>query len=164
MKWHVGYLPELDLPIKVVETIGLKHDGQISEQLVDKCSILIEDRTYFKMKRIGQFAENGQVFVFWIKENVRIFQCQSLKRFEREDSSVTRDLTCKLGTSQSWSMRRHRVVMFHDEKERKIYVVTNSCSVSVKKIADMDKIRWTIETFFLWIKQHSNVPVLFGTT
>jgi IS4 transposase len=28
----------------------------------------------------------------------------------------------------------------------------------------MYKARWSIETFFRWIKQNLNVPVLFGTT
>ena len=28
----------------------------------------------------------------------------------------------------------------------------------------MYKARWAIETFFRWIKQNLNVPVLFGTT
>lgn len=43
-------------------------------------------------------------------------------------------------------------------------VVTNVMSVSAELIADMYKTRWRIETFFQWIKQHLNVPVLFGTT
>ncbi|WP_243292931.1 transposase, partial [Bacillus sp. FJAT-47783] len=30
--------------------------------------------------------------------------------------------------------------------------------------ADMYKARWSIEVFFRWVKQHLNVPVLFGTT
>ncbi|WP_445323364.1 transposase [Paenibacillus sp. FSL R7-0128] len=29
---------------------------------------------------------------------------------------------------------------------------------------DSDKARWEIEVFFHWIKQHLNVPCLFGTT
>ncbi len=36
--------------------------------------------------------------------------------------------------------------------------------VSSEDIADMYKARWKIETFFRWIKQNLNVPVLFGTT
>ncbi|WP_420832582.1 transposase, partial [Paenibacillus periandrae] len=36
-------------------------------------------------------------------------------------------------------------------------------SVSAEQIADMYKARWQIEVFFIWIKQHLNVPTLFGT-
>ena len=43
-------------------------------------------------------------------------------------------------------------------------VVTNLMNVSPEVIADMYKARWRIETFFRWIKQNLNVPVLFGTT
>lgn len=36
--------------------------------------------------------------------------------------------------------------------------------ISAELIADMYKVRWEIESFFLRIKQDLNVPVLFGTT
>ncbi|MFE4896015.1 transposase [Peribacillus butanolivorans] len=42
--------------------------------------------------------------------------------------------------------------------------VTNLMNVAPEAIADIYKARWRIETFFRWIKQNLNVPVLFGTT
>ncbi|MEK3682807.1 transposase [Paenibacillus sp. FSL R10-2736] len=35
---------------------------------------------------------------------------------------------------------------------------------SAHVIAEIYKARWEIEVFFRWIKQHLNVPCLFGTT
>lgn len=36
--------------------------------------------------------------------------------------------------------------------------------VSAEQIALIYKARWQIEVFFRWIKQHLNIPTLFGTT
>jgi IS4 transposase len=36
-------------------------------------------------------------------------------------------------------------------------------NVTAEEVADMYKSRWAIESFFRWVKQNLNVPVLFGT-
>ena len=164
IKLHVSYSPLTEMPLQVVETTGLVHDGPIGEQLVDCRFILVEDRAYFKIKRIDQFTEDQQKFVIRVKENVEIFRPYALKRMEEAESSVTRDITCQLGTEQSRSKKRHRVVFFKDDYGNEMRVVTNLMNVSPEVIADMYKARWRIETFFRWIKQNLNVPVLFGTT
>ncbi len=46
------------MPLQVVETTGLVHDGPIGEQLVDSRFIMVEVRAYFKSKRIDQFIED----------------------------------------------------------------------------------------------------------
>lgn len=166
IKLHVSYTPHTGMPLQVVETTGLKHDGPIGEKLVDHRFILVEDRAYFKIKRIDSFASDRekQRFVIRMKENVEIFQPHSLKRLKLAESPVTRDITCQLGTKQSRSQKRHRVVFFKDDDGNEMRIVTNVMDVSPEAIADMYKTRWQIETFFRWIKQNLNVPILFGTT
>lgn len=164
IKLHISYSPESEMPLRVIETTGLKHDGPVGEKLVDSRFVLVEDRAYFKIKRIDQFVSDKQDFVIRLKENVKIFRPKSLKRTCEKDSRVTKDITCQLGTPQSRSSKRHRVVFFLDNRKREIRVVTNLMMVSAELIADMYKARWKIESFFRWIKQNLNVPVLFGTT
>lgn len=164
VKLHVAYTPATDMPFRVVETIGLAHDGPIGEQLAHSDFILVEDRAYGKLKRLDQFAESGQLFVIRLRENVELYRPKGLQRVVEPDSPVLRDVTCQLGTKQKRTKKRHRVVIFKDNEGKEIRVVTNVMSVSAERIADMYKARWNIEIFFRWIKQHLNVPVLFGTT
>lgn len=49
-------------------------------------------------------------------------------------------------------------------KGKEISVVTSLKHVTVEEIAEMYKSRWAIESFFRWVKQNLNVPMLFGTT
>lgn len=89
---------------------------------------------------------------------------KSLQRLPEKESNVTCDITCRLGTPQCRSEKRHRVVFFKGHDNREIRVVTSLMNVSAEEIASMYKARWAIESFFRWIKQNLNVPVLFGTT
>ncbi|RSK42568.1 IS4 family transposase [Bacillus canaveralius] len=164
VKLHVGFTPKTGMPLKVMESTGLVHDGPVGEKFADPRFILVEDRAYFKIKRIDQFVEDGQSFVIRMKDNIEIHRPHSLKRLVEEPSRVTKDITCQLGTPQSRSEKRHRVIFFKDDKKREIRVVTDLMKVSAEVIAEMYKTRWQIETFFRWIKQNLNVPVLFGTT
>ncbi len=76
-----------------------------------------------------------------MKENVEIFRPHALKRMEEAESPVTRDITCQLGTEQSRSKERHRVVFFKDDYGNEMRVVTNLMNVTSEVIADMYKAR-----------------------
>jgi hypothetical protein len=162
VKLHVSYTPETDMPLRVIESVGLKHDGPVGEGLADSRFILVQDRAYFKISRIDQFDE--QRFVIRMKDNVEISQARSLRKLDVEGSRVTRDITCKVGTRQCRSEKRHRIVFFVDDHGREMRVITNIMNVTAETIADMYKARWQIESFFRWVKQNVNLSVLFGTT
>lgn len=79
-------------------------------------------------------------------------------------ANIVADFTCTLGTAQKQTKERHRVVEFTDYEGGIGLVVTNLRNVAAEEIAGMYKERWAIESFFRWIKQNLNVPVLYGTT
>lgn len=164
IKLHVSFSLETKMPLHVIETTGLKHDGPVGQLLADPRFVLVEDRAYFSIKQVDQYLSEKQDFVIRIKENIELSGGKSLQRLTQKESNVTRDMTCRLGTVQSRSEKRHRVVFFKDQEGHEIRVVTSLRNVSAEVIADMYKARWAIESFFRWIKQNLNVPVLFGTT
>lgn len=164
IKLHVSFSLETKMPLEVIETVGLKHDGPVGRRLADKRFVLVEDRAYFSIKQVDQYLIEKQDFVIRVKENVKLSNRKSLQRLPKKDSTVTSDMTCRLGTLQCRSEKRHRVVFFRDHDNREIRVVTSLMNVSAEDIASMYKARWAIESFFRWIKQNLNVSVLFGTT
>lgn len=164
VKLHTALNLSTQLPRKVIETTGLQHDSPILDQLVDSSCILVADRAYFQIERCDTFLEKKQFFVIRLKTNVEIFRRKSLQRIVDSNSNVTHDYTCRLGTEQKRSNSRHRIVEFTDYEGKLIRVVTNLHNVSAETIAAIYKARWGVEVFFRWIKQHLNVPRLFGTT
>lgn len=151
-------------PLQVVETLGSKHDGPMSEALAQPDYILVMDCAYGKLERLDHFKTHGQSFVIRLRDNVHLEKPHALRRLTKSDSSVIRDITCQLGTPQCRSRQCHRVVMFRDFEGREIRVVTDLMQVTAEQIAQIYKARWQIEVFFRWIKQHLNIPTLFGTT
>lgn len=164
IKLHVGFTNETDMPLHVVETTGLKHDGPIGKELEDPRFILVGDRAYFSIDKVDHYLENGQDFVFRLKDNIQLNRKKSLQGNRSEGSNVIGDFTCKIGTPQKQTKKRHRVVQFLDYKNQVISVITSLMNVTAEEVAGMYKSRWDIESFFRWVKQNLNVPVLFGTT
>ncbi|WP_020061082.1 IS4 family transposase [Bacillus sp. 123MFChir2] len=125
IKLHVSFTNETVMPLQIVETTGLKHDGPIGVRLEDKRFILVCDRAYFSIDKVDRYVteKEKQHFVIRLKDNVQLNRKKSLKGTCPTDSNVT-----------------------------------------AEEIAAMYKSRWSIESFFRWIKQNLNVPVLFGTT
>ena len=164
IKLHVSFTNETAMPLKVVETTGLKHDGPIGESLEDKRFILVCDRAYFSIDKVDRYVQEHQDFVIRLKDNVQLNRKKSLKGSRTKDSNVTADFTCTFGTPQKQTKKRHRVVEFIDYEGKTMRVVTSLMNITAEEIAEMYKSRWAIESFFRWIKQNLNVPVLFGTT
>jgi hypothetical protein len=164
IKLHVGLFEATRMPKKVVETTGLKHDSPMMDAFLDRRFILVADRAYFQLKRIDSFLETEQPFVIRMKMNVELPRKKSLRRFITSDSNVINDFTCQLGTPQNRTAYRHRVIEFTDYEGHVMRVVTNLRDVSAEIVAQVYQARWAIEVFFRWIKQHLNVPTLFGTT
>jgi hypothetical protein len=164
VKLHVALDLATSLPVQVQESVGSRHDSPVGEELADPNYTLVQDRAYGKIERFDRYLTEKQGFVIRLKENVKLVNPRSLRRFSSEASYVQRDLTCQLGTAKCRSEKRHRVVIFDDGHGHKIRVVTNLMAITAEEIAHMYKARWQIELFFRWIKQHLNVPTLFGTT
>ena len=164
IKLHVSFTNSTGMPLQVVETTGLKHDGPIGVELEDKQFIIVADRAYFSIDKADRYVTTKQDFVIRLKENIQLNRKKSLKRATVEGSNIVADFTCTLGTAQKQTKKRHRVVEFTDYEGEIVRVVTNLRDVTAEEIAGMYKERWAIESFFRWIKQNLNVPVLFGTT
>ncbi|WP_141506457.1 IS4 family transposase [Paenibacillus luteus] len=164
VKLHVALQDRNMQPLKVTETVGSKHDGPISESLESIDFIMVMDRAYGKLERLDRYKKDGQSFVIRLRDNVHLEKPRALRRQVFNDSSVIRDITCQLGTSQCRSEMRHRVVIFRDFEGREIRVVTDLIGITAEQVALIYKARWQIEVFFRWIKQHLNIPTLFGTT
>ncbi|PEQ45794.1 IS4 family transposase [Bacillus thuringiensis] len=166
IKLHVSFTNETVMPLQIVETTGLKHDGPIGVSLEDKRFILVCDRAYFSIDKVDRYVteKEKQHFVIRLKDNVQLNRKKSLKGTRPTDSNVKAGFTCTIGTPQKQTKKRHRVVQFTDYEGKDMRVVTSLMNVTAEEIAAMYKSRWAIESFFHWIKQNLNVPVLFGTT
>ncbi|MEZ2661361.1 transposase [Aneurinibacillus aneurinilyticus] len=57
IKLHVTLSETTEIPHKVVETTGLKHDGPLMSEFVNPQFILVADRAYFKIERVDDYVK-----------------------------------------------------------------------------------------------------------
>jgi len=58
-----------------------------------------------------------------------------------------------------------RIVKFVDpETKKRITFLTNNFNIPAQSVADLYRLRWRVELFFKWIKQHLRIKAFFGTS
>ncbi|MEK3875337.1 IS4 family transposase [Paenibacillus sp. FSL M7-0420] len=164
IKLHVAFSHGQHSPVKVVESIARRNDAPFGEVLADKDYLLVQDRAYGKIGRLDQYVQQGQSFVIRLKDNLHLVLPRKLQRPAEGDTKIVRDITCYIGQGKHQSAQRHRVVEFENDRGEVVRVVTDLRKESAHVIAEIYKARWEIEVFFRWVKQHLNVPCLFGNT
>lgn len=166
VKLHVGLLGDSNELHKVTETPAIQHDLNSCAFLLDSQYILVADRAYGKHKLFDSYQEKKerQYFVIRLKDNTTLANPVPRLRNRPFEGSIEQDLTCHLGKVKALSKNRFRVVILKDPKGNPVILATNLHWHSPEAIADIYKKRWQIEVFFRWIKQHLNIPKLFGTT
>ena len=62
-------------------------------------------------------------------------------------------------------MNKIRLITFYHKESNKILkFLTNNFKFEAEKIAKLYKVRWQIELFFKWIKQHLKIKSFLSTT
>lgn len=164
IKLHVSLIADEGTLYKATETTGNRPDILSCKDVLDPSFILVADRAYGKHKQFDEYEKGKQYFLIRIRDNTHLHEPIPRKRKRRFTGTIEQDVTCQLGKAGTLTEKRFRVVTLKDPKGNPVILATNLHKPSAENIAAMYKKRWQIEVFFRWIKQHLNVPTLFGTT
>jgi hypothetical protein len=155
-----GYIPTfIDI------TDGKVHDVNVLDTLpIEPGAIYVMDRGYLDFARLYALNMSKAYFVIRAKSNTQLS-----RRYSHpvdKSTGVQADQTVALIGAKSAhdypeSLRR---VRYKDEESgRRFYYLTNHFELSSPVIAQLYKMRWRVELFFKWIKQHLRVKRFFGT-
>lgn len=154
------------IPTCIHITDARQHDVNWLDSLVfEPGAIYLADRGYLDFGRLARVHESGAFFVIRSKRNT-VFNRQSSTPVNQE-SGLRSDQLGLLGTDQSreaypWLLRR---VSYRDPEEEKFYAfLTNLMNVPAGHIPELYRMRWKIELFFRWIKQHLRIRHFYGNS
>jgi len=154
------------IPTCIHITEARKHDVNWLDSLIfEPGAIYLIDRGYLDFGRLARINQAGAFFVIRAKSNT-VFNRQSSRPVDIE-SGLRSDQTGLLGTPASreaypWPLRR---VRYRDPEDGKVYVyLTNLHSVSPEVVPTLYRMRWQIELFFRWIKQHLRIRHFYGNS
>ncbi len=145
---------------------GKLHDVNILDQLIPEAgAFYIVDRGYVDFERLARFDQSGAFFVTRAKRGMR-FKRLAWRKTDRS-TGVICDHTIALTvfySKQGYPKPLRRVRFKDPETGKKLVFVTNHLDLEPLTICQLYKMRWQVELFFKWIKQHLRIKAFFGTS
>ena len=154
------------LPCYAHITDGKTADVTVARQLkLPKGSLLVMDRGYTDYRLYERWSAEGVGFVTRLKQNADWWTLE--KRPVKEGGKVLSDSVGCFNLFQAGRKirgRYRRVVIWLEDKQKEMVLLTNRLDLSAETIAEIYRQRWQIELFFKAIKQNLRIKTFVGTS
>jgi len=154
-KVHLGFNINQSIPTKIFFTDGKGDERPFVSRILSPGQTGVMDRYYQCHKNFDQWQEDEKHFVCRIKANTRktIIESRDLPAA----SSVFFDAIVLLGTPSVNQTKKELRLVGYRIGHAEYWVATDRDDLSAEQIAQIYKLRWEIEKFFGWWKQHLKV-------
>jgi len=154
------------IPTCIHITGARQHDvGWLDSLLFEPGAFYLMDRGYMDFARLFLIANAGAFFVTRAKSKLQFTRHYSLPvdRFTglRSDH-VGKPALPK--SRQAYPAPLRKVRYYDSETQRELVFLTNNLEIPALTVAMLYKMRWRIELFFRWIKQHLRIKHFYGTS
>ena len=158
---HDGYLPDF----------AIITDGRTADVSTARCftfpsgSIVAVDRGYYDFELFAQWTKSGVFFVTRLKDNAA-YEVVENHLLPQRSNVLTDQLICFTGhqSRQKYPGILRRVVIWDEENQREIELLTNHLRFGATTIGRIYRDRWEIELFFKVLKQHLKIKTFVGTS
>lgn len=166
VKAHVLLDHDDYLPAYVLLTQAKRHDIKAARLLsLNPGSIVAMDRGYNDYDLFGTWTSQGVFFVTRLKEGA-VYEVVE-QRGVPENRNIRSDEVIHLSGVKAEEKCPHllrKVVVWDEENQREIVLLTNHLEFGATTIAAIYKERWQIELFFKALKQNLKVKTFVGTS
>jgi len=153
-----------NIPVFVNITHGKVHDVNTLDLIeFEPYGIYVMDKVHTDFDRLQKIELNGAFFVIRAKDNLK-FQRITSSRVDKT-LGLRCDQVIKLTgvkTSKLYPNKLRRIKYWDAENKLMLIFLTNNFEVDAITICMLDKMRWQIELFFKWIKQHLRIKAFWG--
>ena len=159
-KIHLGFDINRSIPGKLRLTDGKGDEGPLVPQLLSPGQTGVMDRNYQCYRHFDLWQDQGLHFVCRIKAST-IKTCLETYAVP-EAGPVFFDTLMRLGAPSAHQTQRPVRVVGYRVEDKKYWLATDRFDLPASDIALIYKLRWEIEKFFGWWKQHLNVYPLIA--
>jgi hypothetical protein len=150
-------------PDKASLTPAKVSDKSQLDELVatDPDALNVFDRGYVDYKKWDEYCQAGIRFVTRLKEGslVDVIEQRQITGTDMTESTVI------LGNPKTTRMKfQLRLIQTRDSEGNPIIILTNDFSMDAFEISEIYRLRWQVELFFKWLKQHLKIKRFFGTS
>jgi hypothetical protein len=154
------------IPTTVCVSEGRTHEVNWLDQLAfESNAIYIMDRGYLDFARLHTI-ETAQAF-FVIRAKDRLNYCRLHSHPVARATGLRSDQTISLTgfyPAKSYPDKLRRVRFYDVEQERALVFLTNHFGLPALTVSRLYCLRWRVELFFKWIKQHLRIKAFYGTS
>lgn len=166
VKVHTLLNVQGSIPTFIFVTPGSVHDVNMMDTVPFEAeSVYAMDRAYLDFERLYQIDQLSAFFVIKSKSNTRLRRIYSAP--VDKANGVQADQTVMLigyKSRKAYPDPFRRVRYYDAERDKRLVVLTNNFLIPAKTVADIYRLRWQVELFFKWIKQHLRIKSFFGTS
>ena len=158
---HEGYLPVL-----AHITDGKTHEVTMAQRLsLPPGAIVAMDRGYNDYALFAAWCEQGIGFVTRMKDNA-VYETVESREVSGKGGTRSDELIVLSGAraQERCPHLLRRIVVWDEEQEREIVLLTNLHQFAASTVARIYKTRWQIELFFKALKQNLRVKTFVGTS
>ena len=158
---HDGYLPDF-----AVMTTGKTHDVRAARHFtLSPGSIVAVDKGYYDFDLFYRWTGSGVYFVTRLKDNAA-YQVVEDRPLPQRSNILADQIIRFTGptTKTKYPDTLRRVVVWDEDNEREIELLTNHLRFGPTTISKIYRDRWEIELFFKVLKQHLKIKTFVGTT
>lgn len=164
VKMHTLYDISGGYPEEIKITEGIIHDkDKMSTFLTIPGITYLIDRGYLDYREYDRCCKEGIFFITRLKKNAVVEVISENAILQK--SQVLSDKEVILGgfyTRMQHSLRAVEVI--DSSTGEPFFILTNRLDLTAEEIADIYRLRWQIELFFKWIKQHLKIKKFHGTS
>src|SRR5262245_45504371 len=144
---------------------GRFHDVNVLDLLIaEPGAFYLMDRAYLAFDRLYTLHQAGSFFVTRTKSNTQLRRLYS-RPIDRSTGVICDQIVeFTVFYSQKDYPERLRRIRFRDSEGRPYVFLTNHMTLPAITVCDLYRLRWQVELFFKWIKQHLRIKRFFGTS
>ena len=145
---------------------GKLHEVNVLDQLVpEPGAFYVMDRGYLDFERLGRYDAAGSFFVLRAKSNLKVQRRYSQTVNRRTGLICDQTVVLTGYYSHKGFDAPFRRIRFKDPQSgKRLVFLTNNFVLPALTITRLYRLRWQIELFFKWIKQHLRIKACFGTS
>jgi hypothetical protein len=153
------------IPTFIHVSDGKFHDVNILDLLItEPGAFYVMDRAYVNFDRLYTMHQAGSFFLTRTRSNSVFRRIYSQKTDRSTGVICDQIVELVIFRSRRDYPDRLRRIRYHDDEGRRLTFLTNNMTLSALTICDLYRLRWQVELFFKWIKQHLRIKRFFGTS
>ena len=155
-----------NIPSFIQISDGKWHEVNLLDELIaEPGAFYVMDRGYIDFERLFRLSEAGSFFVTRAKSNLKVKRRYSHKVDKSTGLICDQTVVLTVFYSRKGFDAPLRRVKFKDPQSGKnLIFLTNNFLLPALTITQLYRLRWRIELFFKWIKQHLRIKAFFGIT